>query len=249
MKIFVFIKRVPDTESSIRIADDKKSVITEGLHHITNPYDDYAIEEAVQLKEKYGGDVTVISLGDEKAVEIIRRALAMGADEGILLKTEQDIVDPYVIANALAEFTKKHSPDILFFGKQAVDNDNAQVGAIVANMLDLPCVNLVTDLQVDGDTATAKKESDDGTQVVEVKLPAVFTAQKGLNEPRLPALIKIMKARKKVIPEEEPVLIDERIEVVQMDYPTPRAAGKIVGEGVDAVAELVRLLKDEAQVF
>jgi electron transfer flavoprotein beta subunit len=249
MNIFVFIKRVPDTESNIRIGDDKTHIVTEDLHHITNPYDDYAIEEAIKIKENHGGEVTVISLGTEKAVEILRRALAMGADNALLLKHDNDITDPYVIAKSLADYTRKNLPDIIFFGKQAVDNDNAQVGAIFAEILDLPCVTVITELKINENKIAVKRESDSGTQLVEVEMPAVFTTQKGLNEPRLPALIKIMKARKKEIPIEEPVLEEEKIDVIEMNYPPPRGAGKIVGEGKEAAPELVKLLKEEAQVL
>ena len=250
MKIVVCVKQVPDTETRIKIGADGRSIDTAEVEWVVNPYDEYAVEEALQIKERTGeGEVVIVSVGEERAATAIRSCLAMGADRGILLKSETPFGDAYAAASALAAVLKEVEFDILFFGKQAVDDDNAQVSSLVAQMLDLPCVTVVTKLKLADGKAVAHREVEGGTELVETSLPAVFTAEKDLNQPRYASLKGIMTAKKKQIEEKEPHLGDAKVEVIEMLKPPPRPAGRVVGEGKEAVPELVHLLRDEAKVI
>ena len=250
MKIVVCVKQVPDTEARIKIAGNKKSIDPADINWILNPYDEYAVEEALQIKEKKGeGNIIILCMGPERSVSAIRSALAMGADEAILIKTEDEYIDSPATAKALAEVLTEMEYDLLLFGKQAVDDDNLQVGPMVAELLDLPCVTSVADLTLENGKALAKREIEGGTEVIETSLPAIFTAEKGLNEPRYPALRGIMMAKKKKIEEKQPAIDPAKIKIVTIEYPPSRKAGKIVGEGPDAVPELVKLLNEEANVI
>ncbi|HAL54999.1 MAG TPA: electron transfer flavoprotein subunit beta [Bacteroidetes bacterium] len=248
MKLAVCINHVPDTAAKINISSDGKSYDRTGLSYIINPYDEFAVEECLRLKEKHGGEVIAISVGSDVHKETIRKALAMGVDKGILIKDDA-IRDSFALARALADELKSLSTDAIFFGKQSVDYDNSAVGLMVAEMLGLPSVSVVVKLEINGDKALAEREIEGGHEIVEVKLPAVFTAQKGLNEPRYPSLKGIMSAKSKPIEEKHPSPTQPKVEVLSMNKPPAKAAGKIVGTDVHAVPELVRLLHEEAKVI
>lgn len=249
MKIIVCVKRVPDSESRIAKAKDGLSVDTQGVKFVLNPYDEYAVEEALKLKESAGtGSVTIMTLGGEESKETLRTALAMGADEAVLLKGRPS-VDGLGTAEKLAEAIKGREYDLILFGKQAIDDDNLQVPAMVSELLGLPCATVVTELQVDGGAVTATREIEGGHEVVEFELPGVIAAQKGLNEPRYPSLKGIMQAKKKPLEEVDVGDAESRLEVIEVMNPPVRSAGEIVGEGADAVPELVRKLRDEAKVI
>ena len=254
MNIAVCIKRVPDSETRVKIASDGKSLDEAGVKFVLNPYDEFAVEEALQRKEKVGsGEVAVFCVGPAAAQETIRTALAMGADRGVLLQTDKIPADGYLTAQALAAELKPGvggSWDLILFGKMAIDDYNQQVGPMVAELLGLPCVTAVAHLEIEGSKGVAEREIEGGIEVVEFPLPAVLTADKGLNEPRYPALKGIMAAKKKPL-EVKPVQLGagSTIEVVALTPPPQRKDGKIVGEGAGAVAELVRLLREEAKVL
>jgi electron transfer flavoprotein beta subunit len=250
MKIAVCIKRVPDSETRVKIASNGKSLDEAGVKFVLNPYDEFAVEEALQRKEKAGaGEVAVVCLGPAAAQETIRTALAMGADRGVLLQTDTVPADGYVTAQALAAELKPGGWDLILFGKMAIDDSNQQVGPMVAELLGLPCVTAVAHLEIDGSKGVAEREIEGGIEVVEFPLPAVLTADKGLNEPRYPALKGIMAAKKKPL-EVKPVQLGAgALEVVALTPPPERKEGKIVGEGPGAVPELVRLLREEAKVL
>ncbi len=249
MNIIVCIKRVPDTESRIGVSGDGRSVATEGAKFVLNPYDEFAVEEALRLKEAAGaGSVTVMTLGGDESKETLRTALAMGADQAVLLKGRPS-VDGLGTAEKLAEAVKVREYDLVLFGKQAVDDDNLQVPGMVATLLELPCVTVVVELAVADGKLTASREVEGGHESVEVDLPAVVAAQKGLNEPRYASLKGIMAAKKKPLEEVEVGDAESRLEVLEVKPPTQRAAGVIVGEGPEAVPELVRKLREEAKVL
>src|SRR3989440_3694938 len=250
MKIAVCIKRVPDSETRVKIASDGKSLDEAGVKFILNPYDEFAVEEALRLKEKAGtGEVVVIALGPAAAQETIRTALAMGADRGVLLQTQGVHPDGLETAKALAAELHNAAFDVILLGKMAIDDYNHQVGPMVAELLDLPCVTTVAHLELAGGKGTAEREIEGGVEVVEFPLPAVLTADKGLNEPRYPALKGIMAAKKKPL-EVKPVQPGAgTMEVVALMPPPERKEGRIVGEGVGAVPEVVRLLREEAKVL
>jgi electron transfer flavoprotein beta subunit len=244
MKIAVCIKRVPDTETRVKPAADGKTLDEGGVKFILNPYDEFAVEEGLRR-----GDVTVLSLGPAAAQETIRTALAMGADRGVLLQADRIPADGFETAKALAAELRDGGWDLILFGKMAIDDYNHQVGPMVAELLGLPCVTAVAHLEIDGTKGVAEREIEGGIEVVEFPLPAVLTADKGLNEPRYPALKGIMAAKKKPL-EVKPVQLGAGgIEIVAMTPPAERKDGKIVGEGPDAVPELVRLLREEAKVL
>jgi electron transfer flavoprotein beta subunit len=250
MKIAVCVKRVPDTESRIKPASDGKSLDESGVKFVVNPYDEFAIEEALQRKEKAGaGEVVVIALGPAAAQETIRTALAMGADRGVLLQVDRIPLDGLEVAKALAAELKGGGYDLILFGKMAIDDYNHQVGPMVAELLDVPCVTAVAHLTLDGTGGEAEREIEGGVEVVTFSLPAVITADKGLNEPRYPALKGIMAAKKKPLEVKPVTLGSGGVELLGMTPPPERAAGRIVGEGAGAVAELVRVLREEAKVL
>lgn len=248
MKIAVPVKHVPDTETKIRIGGEGKSINPEGVTYVMNPYDEYALEEALKIKEAGGGEVTVVTLGGDESLKTLRTGLAMGADNAIHIKSDQSY-DAAATATIFAEVLKDRGFDIIFMGMKAVDDDSGAIGVMLAEHLGLPCVSMIINLELGEGKAVAKRETEYGLEVVETSLPAVFTAQKGLNEPRYASLKGIMKAKKKPLEVVEPGEGENKIEVLEMKYPPPRAEGKIVGEGTDAVPELVRLLKEEAKVL
>ena len=252
MKIAVCIKRVPDSETRVKIAADGKSLDETGggVKFVLNPYDEFAVEEALRRKEKAGtGEVAVICLGPATAQETIRTALAMGADRGVLLQADKIPADAFETAKVIAAELKSTSWDLILFGRMAIDDYNTQVGSLVAELLGLPCVTAVSHLDIDGTKGVAEREIEGGIEVVDFPLPAVLTADKGLNEPRYPALKGIMAAKKKPL-EVKPVQPGAgALEVVALTPPPDRKAGKIVGEGAGAVGELVRLLREEAKVL
>ena len=250
MKIAVCIKRTPDTETRVRIAADGVSLDETGVKFILNPYDEFAVEEALQRKEKAGsGEVVAIALGPDAAQETIRSALAMGADRGVLLKADKVPADALAVAKALAAELKDGGYDLILFGKMAVDDYNHAAGPMVAELLGLPCVTAISKLELEGGKGVAEREIEGGVEVVEFALPAVLTAEKGLNTPRYPALKGIMAAKKKPIESRPAALGPARVVVSALALPPERKAGRIVGEGPDAVPELMRLLRTEAKVL
>ncbi|HEX9579850.1 MAG TPA: electron transfer flavoprotein subunit beta/FixA family protein [Gemmatimonadales bacterium] len=250
MKICVCIKRVPDTETRIKIAADGKSVDEAGIKFILNPYDEFAVEEALRRREAAGaGEVVVVSLGPEAAQETIRSALAMGADRGVLLKTDIRSLDPLAVARPLAEEIRAGAYDLVLFGKLAVDDYNHAVGPMVGELLGVPCVTAVAGLELNEGRGTAEREIEGGVEVVEFALPALLTVDKGLNEPRYPALKGIMAAKKKPLEVKPVELAAGGVDVLDLTLPAERQAGRIVGEGPDAVPALIEALRHEAKVL
>jgi electron transfer flavoprotein beta subunit len=248
MKLAVCINHVPDTAAKITLTADGKNIDKTGITFILNPYDEIAIEECLRLKEKNGGEVVAISLGGDAHKETLRKALAMGVDKAVLLKDDSPR-DSFSVARALADYLKEISPDVIFFGKQSVDSDDAAVGTMVAEMLGLPSVSVAVKLEITNGTAIAEREIEGGKEKVQTALPVVFTAQKGLNEPRYPSLKGIMAAKSKPIEEKVPATAKPKVEIVALRKPPSKNAGKIVGTDVSAVPELVRLLHEEAKVI
>ena len=250
MKIAVCIKRVPEMDSRFRIAASGTSVDETGLKFAISDFDEWAAEAALQLKEKHGGEVTVVSLGPDSAQESIRKALAMGADRGVHLKADRIPFDGFAIASALAAELKDGGYDLIMFGKLAVDSSSGVTGAMVAELLDLPCVTAVSKLEIANNRGTAERALESATEVVEFPLPAVVTVDQGLvTAARYPALKGIMAAKKKPLDVRPAQLGAEQLAVSKLELPAERAPGRIIGEGVGAVPELVRLLREEAKVL
>ena len=249
MNIAVCVKQVPDTETRVRLTDDKKAVDESEINFILNPYDEFAVEEALRLKEKNGAEITIFSVGPERIGSAIRSALAMGADKAVRLKADSNPKDANAVATVLAEELKKENFDLILMGKQAIDDDHSQTPSLLGQKLDLPTVTVVIKLEIDGNKVLAEREIDGAHEIVECTLPAIISAQRGLNEPRYASLKGIMKAKKIPIEERETDLPPDQLEIVEFNYPPQKNAGKIVGEDADAVPELLRLLHEEAKVI
>ena len=250
MKIAVCVSHVPDTATKVKVGEDGKSIHPDGVTYIINPYDEFAVEEALKTKEQFGGDssVKVYSVGSDSSKDSIRKALAMGADEGVLLKDENHR-DSIGIAIALADEIKKDACEIVYCGKQSVDFDNSIMGQLIAEILNYSSISVVVDLKIDGTKVTAEREIEGGREIVEAELPVVISAQKGLNEPRYASLKGIMAAKKKTIEEKPAAPGNNLTEIVKMHLPPPKQPGRIIGTDSSAVPELVKLLREEAKVF
>jgi electron transfer flavoprotein beta subunit len=254
VKIAVLVKPVPATDTRVKVHADGRHLDPAGVSVVVNPYDEFALEEALQLKEKAGdGEVVLLTVGPAGAATTIRNGLAMGADRAVLL-TASDEPEPLQVARALATEIKAGGFDLVLCGKQAVDDDAAQVPGMLAELLGWPGVTVVAKLALDGPvapgtTALAHREIEGGIEEVRFALPAVVAAQKGLNEPRYASLKGIMAAKKKPIEERPAELGAPGLEVLGLALPKERSAGRIVGEGVGAVPELVRVLREEAKVI
>ncbi|EGL83259.1 Electron transfer flavoprotein alpha/beta-subunit [Caldalkalibacillus thermarum TA2.A1] len=254
MNILVLMKRTFDTEEKVQI--ENNAIVDDGVEFVINPYDEYAIEEAIKLRDEHGGEVTVLTVGPADAEKEIRTALAMGADKSILVEDEDLNGDEHTIAHVLAAIIKDREFDIILGGNVSVDNGAGQVAVRVAELLDIPQVTTITKLDIDGNTAIAERDVEGDVEIVEVSLPALFTAQQGLNEPRYPSLPGIMKAKKKPLErltvEDLNLNLDEigaKTEVLEYFLPPEKKAGRILeGELDEQVKELVQLLRDEAKV-
>jgi electron transfer flavoprotein beta subunit len=249
MKVLVAVKRVIDFNVKIRVKADKTGVETANVKMSMNPFDEIAVEEAIRLKE--GGKVTeivAVSMGPQQAQETIRTALAMGADRGIHVLTDQ-ILEPLAVAKLLKAIIAKESPQLTILGKQAIDDDCNQTGQMLAALLDWPQATFASKLQLDSDKASVIREVDGGLETVEIKLPAVVTTDLRLNEPRYASLPNIMKAKKKTIEQTTPealgVDVAPHLTILQVSEPQKRQGGKKLG----SVEELVDKLMHEAQVI
>lgn len=258
MKIVVCIKFVPDTAIKIKIAPSGKDIDFADVAFVINPYDEFAVEEALKIKEKFGGEVIIVGAGLEQASTGIRTCLAMGADSAILVRDDSlEKADSYTIGSVLARVCRDLNPDLIFFGKHAIGVDNAQVPSVVAEQLDLPQVSVVTKLEIQDKKFRAWRDIEGGREIVEGSLPAVFTAQKGLNVPRYASLKGIMAAKKKQIavrtldsmglPTD---ILKPRILIESITLPPSRPPGKILkGEVSEVVPQLLKLLHEEAKII
>jgi electron transfer flavoprotein beta subunit len=250
VKIAVCVKRVPDMDVRFKVAADGTSVDETGVKFDLNDFDAWAVEAALQLKEKAGqGGVVVISLGPSAVQETIRKALSMGADRGVHLQADKIPFDSFAIATALAAELKDGGYDLILFGKLAPDSSNGVTGAIVAELLGLPCVTAISRLEIANGRGTAKREIEGAQEIVEFPLPAVLTIDEGLNTARYPSLKGIMAAKKKPLEAKAAQLGETKVKIEKIELPPERAAGRIVGEGAAAVPELVKLLHTEAKVL
>ena len=249
MKILVALAQVPDTETKVKVAADGKSLDPSDVKWITSPYDEYALEEALKLKESQGAEVTALSVGDDKAKDILRNALALGADNAALLKGDGG-GDPLAVATLIAGYAKDKGFDLIFAGNKGVGGDNAAVGPMVAELLGLAQANVVLKFETADGKFRAEREVEGGTEVVEGALPAVITAQKGLNEPRYASLKGIMAAKKKTIEELDGSAAAPATAVSSLTLPPPRPEGrKLDGDPAGQAKALMQALKDEAKVL
>lgn len=249
MKILVALKQVPDTESKIKIAQDGKSLDFVDTKWITSPYDEYALEEALRIKESLGAEITAVSVGDVKSKPVLQNALALGVQNAVLLNSSQDC-DPIAVANILAAFAKDKNFDLIFLGNKGFGDDNACVGPALAELLDIPQANAITRFEINEDKFRAEREGDAGTEILEGKLPVIMTAQRGLNEPRYASLKGIIAAKKKTIEEIEVVPPEPLTAVTSLVLPPTRPSGKTIeGDTATQIATLLDLLRNEANLL
>ena len=249
MKILVAVKRVIDYNVQIRVKDDNSGIVTENVKMSTNPPDDNAIEEAVKIKEAGKATESVaITIGDDKAQETVRKALAVGADKGIHVKVDGPI-EPLAVSKILQKIVEKENPDLVFMGKQAIDDDCNQTGQMLAALLNWPQATFASKIEVKDKSLEVTREIDEGLETIEVNIPAIVTCDLRLNEPRYASLPNIMKAKKKPLEtlNASDLAIDTkpRIEQIKVEEPPKRKAGI----KVSSVAELVQKLKNEAKVI
>jgi electron transfer flavoprotein beta subunit len=260
MKIVVAVKQVPDTATQVKISGgDPKAIDTAGITWIVSPYDEFAIEEALRIKEKRGqGEVVAVSLGPDRVKEALRSALAMGCDRAIHINDPAlASADTLMTAQALAAVIKQEQPALVICGRQAIDDDMGAVAAQVAELLGWPAASWIMEEAVDGDGKTIRigRQVEGGLEVFELPLPAVVSAQKGLNEPRYPTLKGIMGAKKKEIKDVKAAELGitpgaPQLAVKNLEALPPRPPGRVIsGEVKDAVKELVRALREEAKAI
>ncbi len=248
MNIVVCVSQTPDTTTKIKVGESGRAIDPAGVKFILNPYDEFAVEEGLRLKEAHGGEVTLLCVGGDSAKENIRLGLAMGADKALLLKNESKS-DSWTVATQLSDALKEMNPDIVLLGRQSIDYDSAQMGPTLGELLGMSSISFVTELTVSEDNVRAVRDIEGGKETVESTMPCVITAQKGLNEPRYPKLPDIMKAKKKPIEEREVSTVDKRVETVQLGKPEEKGAGVVLEGTPENVRELVRLLREEAKVI
>ncbi|MFN7181607.1 MAG: electron transfer flavoprotein subunit beta/FixA family protein [Planctomycetota bacterium] len=250
MKAVVLIKRVPDTAAIIKIAQDKKNIDLSGLNFVINPYDEYALEGALRLKDdRVFESVSVCSFGPAECATTLRNALAMGADNAVLIKDSKSTIDPCIIAYNLALYLRENKFDVIFTGKQAVDNDFGQVPFLLSSILDIPILSHVFLTEFKDNKFIIQKEGEGVTEIFEVSSPCILSYTKCKYEPRYPTLKGIMQAKSKPFKELEAQYLEDKVEVLELQLPPARPPGRIVGKGVEAVAEVVKLLREEAKVI
>ncbi|WP_136605774.1 electron transfer flavoprotein subunit beta/FixA family protein [Paenibacillus dokdonensis] len=255
MNIFVLLKQTFDTEE--RIIINNGEISDDGVKYVMNPYDEYAVEEALLQRDQHGGTITVVGVGPDRTAEALRTALAMGADEAVLIGNDGLTTDEYTVSRLLAAYLGQQSYDLILGGNFSVDSGGGQVAVRLAQLLDIPHTSSITKLAINGQQAVVDRDAEGDTETLEVSLPAVFTAQQGLNEPRYPSLPGIMKAKKKPfhrmsigdlgLSDSDAAAKTKRI---SLSLPPKREAGRILqGDHAQQAAELVNLLRTEAKLI
>jgi electron transfer flavoprotein beta subunit len=248
MKILVTVKRVTDYEAKIKIKPDGSGIVTDGVNMIINPFDEIAVEEALRLKEKHGGEVVVLSIGTKDATQQIRSGLAMGGDRGILV-LHDGALDSAAVSGIIEAVVKEEGPDLVLMGKQAIDDDNHQAAEILAEKMGWGQATQANTVTIEGDKATVIREADGGLETVAFTLPGVITTDLRLNEPRYASLPGIMKAKRKPLDEKNAadlgVDLSPRVVLKGVEAPPEKSAGEIVPD----VATLVDKLKTEAKAI
>ncbi|MFD2046261.1 electron transfer flavoprotein subunit beta/FixA family protein [Ornithinibacillus salinisoli] len=257
MNIYVLLKKTFDTEEKITVTNGR--IEDDSAEYIINPYDEYAVEEAIKQRDEHGGEVTVITIGDEDSEKQLRTALAMGADKAVLINTEDDLEDgdQFTTAKILEAFFEDKEVDLILAGNVAIDEASGQVGPRLAELLDIPYVTTITSLVIEGDNVKIDKDVEGDVEKVETSLPVLVTCQQGLNDPRYPSLPGIMKAKKKPLEELEidDLDLDEdelepKTKTIDIFLPPEKEAGRVLsGEVNEQVKELVSLLKNESKVL
>ncbi len=248
MNILVCISRVPDTTTKVNVGADGKSIETQGVKFIVNPYDELALEEGLQLKEKNGGEVTAVTVGTDDNKDVLRTALAMGVDKAVLIKGQADF-DSFYAAKNLADYAKELNPDLILLGRQSIDFDSFAMASMLGELTGLPSVSVVSKLDISDSEISAERDIEGGTEFVKTKMPCIISTQKGLNEPRYPKLPDIMKAKKKPIDERDAAATDTKTSILGMELPSRERKNVILGDSDEDINELVKKLHEEAKVI
>lgn len=254
MKIGVCMAYVPATDAKVSPREDKKYIETKDLKFVISPYDEFAIEEALKIKDSGGAEVFLVSVGPERTQTGIREGLALGADRGVHILEEERYFDAFYVSNLLTNYLKKENPDLIFFGKLGVGFDHGQTGPMVAALLGLPFVNAIVELKIEGNIAKVKREVEGASLRYELKLPCILTAEKGLNTPRFASLKGIMAAKKKPVEVIKAADLFEKKEIIELNslqLPPQKKAGRIISgeDPVKAAEELLKFLKEEAKIL
>ncbi len=248
MNILVCISQVPDTTAKIVINSAGNAVDPAGIKFILNPYDEYAIEEGLRLREKFTGTVTAVTVGGDSAKEILRTALAMGVDKAVIIKNAEKS-DSFSVAKNIADYATTLNPDVILLGRQSIDYDSFQMSGTLGELMNMASVSMVSKLEITGTDVAMERDIEGGKESVQTSLPCVIGVQKGLNEPRYPKLPDIMKAKSKPIEEVTPSSQETRVQTITMDIPASKRVGKILGDTDADIAEFVRLLHEDAKAF
>lgn len=247
MNILVCVSRVPDTAARINIGGNGKSIESAGVKFIVNPYDEFALETGMRLKEAHGGTVTAVTVGESN--DVLRTALAMGVDTAIHVKADINDIDSFGVAENLAAVAKEINADLVVLGRQSIDYDSYGMASTLGALLDQPSVSVVSKIDVNGSELTCERDIEGGKETITVSTPCVISTQKGIYEPRYPKLPQIMKAKKKPIDEKDNVASSKRTEVLSMEIPQSSRVGKIVGDSDNEIAEIVKALREDAKVI
>jgi len=248
MNILVCVSRVPDTATKIMVGGDGKTIEKQGVKFIVNPYDEFALEEAIRLRQANGGQVTALTVGTDANTEVLRTSLAMGVDKTILIKGDEPCDSFYVAAN-IAKIAKEINPDLILLGKQSVDFDSLQLPSLLGELLSMPSISVVSKLTINTGKVSAERDIEGGKEIVEAQLPAIISAQKGLNDPRYPKLPDIMKAKSKPIDTRDADAVESRTTIIGIEIPSKQRAGKVFEANDANIDEVVRLLHEEAKVI
>ena len=241
----LFRSNVPDTTTKINFTPDNKALLTQGVQFIINPYDEIALTRALEITEKSGGSVTVITVGDNSTEATIRKALAIGATDAIRINAAPR--DAFFVAKQIADYATDKGFDLIMTGRESIDFNGSQVSAMIAELLNMPSISMVKSIVIENNTATLEREIEGGKEVMECQLPVVVSANEGMAEPRIPNMRGIMTARTKPLSVIEPVAADQLTELIGFDKPLPRSSVKLVAP--DNTDELVQLLHSEARVI
>lgn len=245
MKLLVCVSKTPDTTSKITFKNDQTEFDAAGVQFIMNPYDEwYALVRALELKEAQGGSVTLINVGPADNDQIIRKGLALGADDAVRINL--DAKSSLNVAKQIAEFAKNENYDLILLGKESIDYNGSEVGAMIAEYLDLPFISYASSMELNGNTATVARDIEGGTEVVEVQTPFVISAAKGLAEQRIANMKGIMMAKSKPLKVVEPIVFEDVVVATKYELPKPKSTVKMLQP--DQMEELVRLLHEEAKV-
>ncbi|MDC1068709.1 electron transfer flavoprotein subunit beta/FixA family protein [Candidatus Kapabacteria bacterium] len=249
MNVLVCVSRVPDTAARVKVGEDGKNIDENGVKFIVNPYDEFALETGIRLKESAGANVTALVVGPDTAQDVLRTAYAMGVDKAILVKNDNGNSDSYSVAEDIAAVAKELNSDLVIMGRQSIDYDSFSKSSMVGAMLDKPSISVVSKLEINDGKVLAERDIEGGKETIESSLPCVISVQKGIYDPRYPKLPDIMKAKKKPIDIKESVNSGVKTEVLSMGIPQTSRVGKIVGDSESEINEIIDALHKDAKVI